>query len=269
MKQQQIRNLAALLFVCARVFGAADIGLELLPRGERPFRLTFPDPREIRMALGFEGDSRIHATIGNYFSIFAIRPSVEPADWKIHFGLEGGGFFTMRQADRRFPLETADGLIGAYFDGRWGIWQGQLRFTHVSAHLADGSVATAIPYSRETLSLRAGVAPFNGAHFYTGLHYLANTIPRVHPWALQLGGTYFLSLGTTKLVPFTGFDLKFKEEADVNPTFNFQLGIALNNPPEAYRSFRFFYAYFTGVDPRGQFYNNVYTAHSLGIEMQI
>ena len=243
------------------------MGLELLPKG-RPFRLTFPDPREIQMMLGFEGDSRINASIGNYFSIFAIRPT-ENADWQMHFGLEGAGFFTMRQAQHRFPLETADGLIGAYLEGANAGWQTQLRYTHISAHLADGSASQAIAYSRETISLRESYLFSSETQVYGGVHYLANAVPKVLGWALQGGATAFLPFGTTKVVPFGGLDMKWKQESQFNPSLNIKLGIALNNPPEAYRSFRFFYSYYTGADPRGQYYDHVSTSHSLGVEMQI
>ncbi len=244
-----------------------SVGMELLPRG-RLFRPTFADPREVRMGLNFAGDARINAAIANYFSIFAIKP-VKDTSWESHFGLEGGGYFTMRHEEGRFPLETADGLIGLYFEGKSGPWQAQLRYTHISAHLADGSTASPIAYSRETLIQRVAYAPNFDLQIYGGVFYVVNTTPKVPPWALQFGGEYFLSLGTTKIVPFIATDLKWKQESNFNPSWNMELGFALNNPPEAYRSFRFFYSYYTGADPRGQFYNLSYTAHAVGIEMQI
>lgn len=256
----------ALAVLCTGL-SASQIGLELLPRG-RPFRLTFADPREIQMKLAFEGDSKLNAVVGNYFSIFGIRPA-EDSNWQMHFGLEGAGFFSMKQAESRFPLETADGLIGAYFEGANGPLQVQLRMTHISAHFADGTTERPIAYSREFVTLRGAYLLTEDWHVYLGTQYLVNTVPKVHPWAVQGGTTFFLPLGITKISPFTGIDFKWKEESRYNPSFSLQLGIALNNPPEAYRSFRFFYAYYTGGDPRGQYYDRVYTAHSFGIEMQI
>lgn len=262
----KIHSLFILCFLASPLF-AAEIGLELLPRG-RPFRLTFADPREIQMKLAFEGDSKLNAVVGNYFSIFGIRPTVD-SDWQLHFGLEGGGFFSMRQAQSRFPLETADGLLGMYFEGANGPLQAQLRFTHISAHFADGSTDIPIAYSREFISLRGAYLLQPEWQVYSGIQFLVNTVPKVHPWSLQWGTTYFLPIGFTKISPFVGADFKWKEESKYNPSFHIQLGIALNNPPEAYRSFRFFYSYYTGADPRGQYYDRAYTAHSFGIEMQI
>lgn len=248
----------------------AQLGLELLPKG-RPFRLTFADPREIRMGIGFQENSVINATVGNYFSILGIEPvEKNPEDPRkvFHLGLEGAGYFTMRQAEKRFPLETADGLIGFYFEGAYGDWQAQLRMTHISAHLADGSSGTPIAYSREFLALRFGYVPYEELQLFAGLHYLVNTIPPLPRWAFQLGGSYFVPFNYS-VVPFAGFDLKWRQESSVNPSFQLMLGLALNNPPQSYRSFRFYYSYLTGSDPRGQFYQQGITAHTVGIDMQI
>jgi len=256
--------------MCGISQGDSRLGLELLPKG-RPFRLAFSDPRELRMGLSFQGNSQINAAIGNYFSIFGIRSSESElsSDPSVfHMGLEGAGYFTMRQAEKRFPLETADGLLGIYFEGAKGPWQGQLRVTHISAHLADGSAGVPIAYSREFLVLKGAYVPSADFQVYTGIHYLVNTVPIVDPWTFQLGGNYFFPF-SSKLIPFVGGDLKWREESQANPSFQFMFGLALNNPPKAFESFRFFYSYYTGVDPRGQFYNQPLTAHSVGIDMQI
>lgn len=254
---------------CARADDTGgDIGLELLPKG-RLFQPTFADPREIRMALTFEGDTRIDAMIGNYFSLLGIRPKNND-DWLADFGLEGAGYFTMRSEDSRFPLETADGLVGVYTELANGPWQYQLRYTHISAHLADGSEGiTPIAYSREFLTARVGYVPSPSYQVYVGTHYLTHTIPLLPGWELQSGGSLFYPWAHTKLTPFVGLDLHWNQESDVTLSVSAQLGVALNNPPDAYHSFRFFYSYYSGADPRGQFYNRPLTMNSLGVEMQI
>lgn len=263
-----MKNLYLILLVLSSSLSAfSDAGLELIPKG-RPFRMSFADPREVRMALSFEGSSKIDATIGNYFSLFGIR-SEDSSDWFFHVGLEGCGFFTMRQSDNRFPLETADGLIGVYTETAVGPFQYQFRFTHISAHLADGSTDGSIPYSRETAILRAGYLLNQDTHFYAGIHYMVNTIPKLPRWSYQLGATSFFHLFGGKAAPFAAFDLKHKSDVSTNPSLSTQIGIAFGNPPDIYKSFRFFYSYFTGTDPRGQYYTKQVTEHAVGIEMQI
>jgi len=264
----KLRIALALAIVSHFCFAAENRELhwELLPKG-RPFQLTFADPREIRMGISFEGQSRLSAAIGNYFSLVALEP--DDKAWSAHFGIEGAAFFGLRQSESRFPLETTDGLIGVYTEAAQGPFQLQLRYTHISAHLADGSVAVPIAYSREFLALRVGYLAATDLHLYTGVLMLMNSVPPVHPWGWQGGGTYFIPWGPQWLKPFVGIDVKWRGESSVNPSLNAQIGFALNNPPSAYRSFRVFYSYFTGSDPRGQFLNRSHTAHAFGIEMQI
>src|SRR5690606_31743951 len=98
-------------------------------------------------------------------------------------------YFTMRQEGGRFPLETVDGTLGLYLEYASGPWQAQLRWTHVSAHLADGSSGTAFAYSRETLSLRGSYAPGDHLQVYFGVHKITNTMPKVHGLALEAGSS--------------------------------------------------------------------------------
>lgn len=245
---------------------ASELKMRLVPRG-RPFRMTFADPREIKMALSFEGDSKMNAMIGNYFSLFGLESDDQKS--VLHLGLEGAGFFGLRQADRRFPLESSDGLIGAYIEGSVDRVQWQVRYTHISAHLADGSQDSPIPYSREHIAMRMAYLPTNDVQLYAGAYYVLNAIPEVPPWTIQLGANLFSAWSMAQLTPFLGTDLKWKTESPANPTASLQAGIALSNPREAYRSLRIFYTYLTGADPRGQYYQRVVTTHALGVEMQI
>jgi len=262
--------LLAIVSFCVLHSGCAqaDVNFEWLPRG-RPFRLTFADPREIRMGLDFEGDSKLVAAVGNYFSLFEVTPGANDTSWRMDFGIEGAGYFGLRQADSRFPLETADGLIGLYLEACSGPWQAQIRYTHISAHLADGSSGVPIPYSREFTEYRFAYAPNSNFQVYSGIGLIINSVPQVPPWSVQVGSEYFFPKVLEHVTPFVAMDVKIKQETTYNPSVNAQIGIALNNPPEAYRSFRLFYEFYTGADYRGQFYNFPLTTHSLGIEMQI
>ncbi len=240
---------------------------QYVPRG-RKFRHTFADPREIRMALALQGDLRLNASIGNYFSILSLKEE-EPEGWETHFGLEGAGYFMMMQADRRYPLETADGLIGVYSEAAKGQFQWQFRFTHISAHLADGSTGQAFPYSRETLHLRSGWVPNELLQLYAGIGFHTHAMPEVPSLNYQVGFSFFWKDPFDRLLPFVASDIKWRRESEFDPSWSFQVGLALNDPPEVYRSFRFFYSYYTGADPRGQFYRIPLTVHALGLEMQI
>ena len=258
------KNLILFLFLCLPVFALEH---EFIPRG-RKFRPTFADPREIRMALALQGDMRLSAIIGNYFSILSLKEE-ETSGWDAHFGLEGGGYFIMKQADHRFPLESADGLIGLYAESAKGPWQLQLRYTHISAHLADGSNDIPFPYSRETLHFRSAWVPRDTLQLYAGMGIITHAVPEAPTMNYQMGLSFFWKDPFELLLPFIATDLKWRRESSSDPSWTLQVGLALNNPPEAYRSFRFFYSYYTGADPRGQFYLHEITVHALGLEMQI
>ncbi len=238
----------------------------LIPKG-RLFPLTFADPREVRTAVTFSGSAPIQAMIGSYLSLLGVTGADN--GWNFHFGLEGRGYFTMRQEGGRFPLETVDGTLGIYFEYASGPWHSQLRYTHVSAHLADGLTGSSpIPYSRETLSLRGGYSPNKHSQIYLGIHRLVNTVPKVHPLALQLGGSYFFPTGL-QTTPYFAADLRWQEETKVNPSFALQLGFALHQIPDHLRSFKLYYQYYTGADVRGQFYLGTTTSHSFGLELPL
>ncbi|MBY0370539.1 DUF1207 domain-containing protein [bacterium] len=254
-----------LLLLCAAPSFAESSDFTWVPGG-RLFPVTFADPREIRTFVNFNSGNHIQASVGSYLSLFSVAP--EDKSWGVMFGLEGRGYFVMRQEGGRFPLESVDGTLGLYTEYSQGPWAAQLRYTHVSAHLADGSSGTAIPYSRETLSLRGSYNPCENAQVYVGIHRLVNSVPKMHPLALQVGGNYFWDLGFSA-VPFVAGDLRWQEESTVNPSFALQLGVAISQPGKPRHAFRMYYSYFTGADIRGQFYLDTRTYHGFALEFPL
>jgi hypothetical protein len=255
------------LFLTLALISATPIvaeSFELLPSG-RPFRLTFADPQEIRMMLSADQNSKIQAIVGNYFSLIGMGG--EKDDTRVHLGLEGRGYFTLRQEGTRFPLETVDGMFGAYLEAKFGVMQIQTRYTHVSAHIADGLPVQSQPFSREYFTFRVGYVPDNNFQLYAGISEIANAYPSVPKSGLQTGGHYFLPLPFW-LTPYVGWDLQWKEEWQ-KTGITVQLGLAINNTTNRYKSFRLFYNYYSGGDTRGQFYGQPMTTHSLGLEMQL
>lgn len=231
----------------------------------RLFPITFADPREIRTALAFTGRN-INASVGSYLSAFAVTP--EDESWNFHLGLEGRAYITMRQEGGRFPVETVDGTIGLYTEFATSQWQWQLRYTHVSAHLADGLAGTPIAYSRETVSLRTGYSPDESFQVYAGLYKIVNTSPVVPNWSFQLGTNYFLPWGA-ETTPFVAADLRWQSESYADPCFALQLGLAFHGAESVRRSLRLYYSYYTGAELRGQFYTEPFTTHAFGIEIPL
>jgi hypothetical protein len=257
-----------LIFSCLVILAPtlwADNVWTLVPQG-RLFPITFADPREIRTMVAFTDTGKIQTSVGSYLSLFSVND--EDETWKFHFGLEGRGYLTMRQQGGRFPLETVDGTIGLYAEYAHDEFQYQFRYTHVSAHLADGSTDSPIAFSRETISLRAGYSPNENLHAYVGLYKIVHTMPTVSEWSVQLGTSYFFPLpGQT--TPFIAADLRVQNEAAANPCFTLQLGFAMHSKESVRRSFRAYYSYYTGADMRGQYYLQTSTQHSINLEFPL
>ena len=104
-----------LLLSCFIPLSGFASSVEWVPKG-RPFPLTFADPKEIRMAMLFDGGSRIRAAVGNYFSVLGVDLSDDPfVEERFHVGIEGSGNFSLRSGPSgTFPLETMDGLFGFF-----------------------------------------------------------------------------------------------------------------------------------------------------------
>ncbi len=235
-----------------------------VPKG-RLFPTPMADPREIRSWVAVSGP-RLSASLANHQSFFSASP--EDGSWRFHFGIEGRAYFTLRQQGGRFPLETVDGTIGLYSEYAVGDWQWQLRYIHVSAHLADGLSGNPIAYSRETVSLRSSYSPSETFQMYAGISNIVNTMPKVPVWGFQIGANgYFLDNGS--ISPFLGFDLRWQGDSPANPCFALQLGLAFHGAESLRRSLRLYYSYYTGADLRGQFYQQTSTLHSFAIELPL
>jgi hypothetical protein len=253
-----MRRLVALFsFVCVTASPAAVLapGQTLFPRG-------LPDPRDVRTRIALGEAGRWWAQVGMAYSLVG----GEENDWVL--GLEGGGLFVMRQVGSRFPLEIVDGTVGLFAELARGDWRYQFRFTHLSAHFADGAPpgSAQVPFSRETLSARAAYR--SGPWIlYGGLHYLVNTVPSLPRFAAQIGGTY--QWGTGPVRPLAGIDLGVRGETSFNPSVTLQAGAAFGDAGPFEREFRFFYQYYRGQDLRGQYATRLLDSHWIVFEVPL
>ncbi|MGZ3693172.1 MAG: DUF1207 domain-containing protein [Bdellovibrionota bacterium] len=240
-------------------------GYVALPPG-RPFPSLPSDPRDLKLSLLKNSKDEIEASVGGYRSLVGWKGDISGRSTVIHAGLEGDGFFLMRQEGSKFPLHSSDGLIGLYAEGIRGLNMYQLRYTHVSAHLSDGlfGLRQRIFYTRETLSLRLA-RQLDIFRVYAGYHYLVHTEPKVGKHSLQAGFYGILPMHWLSLHPYFGGDLKVRN-ADEGTTYNIILGGALvsslGSPP-----LRLAVNYTKGHDLRGQFYKEKTEKWSFGLEM--
>lgn len=239
----------------------------ILP-SSRPFLPIPSDLRDLKTALRKTDANTWEAEVGSYRSIYGWKMG-EENPVLLHTGIEGNGYFTMRKTQSKFPLESSDGLIGVYVEGSHGAWAHQLRFTHISAHLSDGSpdVTRSFVYSRETLSLRSRYR-WNWLEPYIGLHLLAHTLPAGLPvlgYQLGIFGQTPWRLGAW--APYFGVDFRRRGGAE-GQTWNLSGGMALLSSSSA-PPIRLGVHYTHGHDLRGQFFAKEIRRLAIGLDMDI
>lgn len=154
MKPLVLRAFAGLFLLAAAPAGAA----EWLPRNTLVPR-AWADPTEPRVGLTYAPDPQtIDAGVGLPLPVVAF----DLGSGRGQVVVEGGVLMRLGRDGAFFPLETVDGRFGLGIEAAHGPWRGRIRFTHVSAHLADGDSTVTFPgrtYSREFVSLDAGFRP--------------------------------------------------------------------------------------------------------------
>jgi hypothetical protein len=240
-------------------------GWVALPPG-RPFPSLLSDPRDLKLALRKNNKDEIEADVGGYRSFAGWKGRVKGKDAVVHLGLEGNGYFLMRQKGAKFPLYSTDGLIGLYAEGIRGLWLYQLRYTHVSAHISDGlfGIRPINTYTRETLSLRLA-RQLGFVRAYAGYHFLVHTEPSLPRSSLQLGAYSIFPWHWQRVHPYLGGDVRVRNRRE-GTTFQITGGAALVSslgaPP-----LRLSINYLKGHDLRGQFFREKTEKWSSGLEM--
>lgn len=239
-------------------------GWSALPRG-RPFPVLPSDPRDLKLGLRKNNHGELEADVGGYRSLVGYKSD----GFTSHFGIEGAGYFQMRQEGAKFPLASSDGLIGIYAETTRGPWAYQFRYTHISAHLSDGlfNVRTPFVYTREFAVLRAAYQ-LGCFRPYVGYQYLTHTAPLLPRSALQLGGYGILPEHWGLAHPYFGGDLKVRGTEE-GTTFQLSAGVAFVSSSEGVPPVLLTASYLKGHDLRGQFYYEKLEKWSFGLDLEI
>jgi hypothetical protein len=228
----------------------------------RPFTANLFEP-----GAGFSyllGQRKLRLDIGYSSDVLLIRSGNK-------FISAGGDFFTftrLREAENfHFPVEAVDyffGINAGYKTIKSEIEYGfRLRFSHISAHLADGRydkssgawIDEQLPrvYSREFLELFPFYS-FKTFRIYTGLTYLLHVIPsNIGKGIYQLGfDYYFTDLINPSVIPFIAYNLKISEERVLTGSNTVSAGIKFGN----YNSggISIILGYYSGKSVHGEFF---------------
>ncbi|MFZ4620392.1 MAG: hypothetical protein ACOYNS_07530 [Bacteroidota bacterium] len=143
---------------------------------------------------------------------------------------------------------------------------------HTSHHLVDDAVAlrgtaSVLNYARDYIQLFAvEKLPVIRGFAYAGTYYNRSFIINAHRDGLFLfqfgadGGNLPLA-GPLEL--YGAFDVKFRGEVNYGSTQSYQIGIRAKN--DLFQAARLAYTYRTGMEERGQFYDQRITTQSIGL----
>ena len=242
-------------------------GWNALPRG-RAFPVLPSDPRDLKLGLRKNNKGELEADVGGYRSLAGWKGDMGGESVIFHTGIEGNGYFQMRQEGSKFPLASSDGLVGAYAEAARGPMAYQLRYTHISAHLSDGLFGVRAPfvYTREFAALRVA-RKLGYFRSYAGYQFLNHTAPDLPRHSLQLGGYEILPMHWGIAHPYFGGDLRVRNARE-GTTFEFGFGAALvshlGTPPILLTA-----NYLKGHDLRGQFFEEKTEKWTFGLDLEI
>ncbi len=195
------------------------------------------------------------------------------------FGLEclvtvsGTVYTTLVSAGVKFQVTNADYYADVTFDIPLSD-QTVIRLGsgHTSHHLVDDAVASlgqsaVINYARDYLQLFVvQQLPLMRGFVYGGTYYNRSFLINVHrdeQFLFQLGADGGNLPLTGPLELYGAVDLKFRGEVNFGSTQSYQIGIRARD--ELFRAARLAYTYRTGMEERGQFYNQRSTTQSIGM----
>lgn len=217
-----------------------------------------------------------HLTDGSFFA--GLGGSIPAALVRL-YGMEclvsvsGTVYTTLISAGVKFQVTNADYYADVTFD--IPVAEGtvlRVGSGHTSHHLVDDAVVqsgslTIMNYARDYVQLFAvqQVSAFRG-FVYGGTYYnhsfLINT-RKDGQFLFQLGadGGNLPLFGPLEL--YGALDLKFRGEVNFGSTQSYQIGIRARN--DLLRAARLAYTYRTGMEERGQFYDQRATTQSIGL----
>jgi hypothetical protein len=143
-------------------------------------------------------------------------------------------------------------------------------YGHTSQHLVDDAFEIlgyghSINYVRDyfQMFLLQRIAPINGFVYGGAFYHYRFKIPQpgAHHWLLQVGGEGLNEEITKNLFVYLAADIKFREESGYATTQNYQVGLRLRGSTH---SLRLAFGHRTGIEERGQFYNQRIHWNTLG-----
>lgn len=263
------KRIPILLFVCISFLAAGESSLLITLLPEKKIVPSFT-ASGTEHRISYNKQMTRGSFIGSMGGVFPVA-DVRYNDLLCQVSAASSMYTTLQNAGIKFKVTDVNFYVDIFFDipvasetvlrTGWG---------HTSHHLADDAMfpgVTAVNYARDYYQLFVlhGIAAMNG-FVYGGLQWTysflinRNVGRKILP---EFGGEGTVGRLFRTIVLYGAVDFKFRGEMAYGSTQSYQLGLKSQN--ENLRSIRFAYTYRTGLEERGQFYNQRNVFHTIGI----
>ncbi|MDP1677273.1 MAG: DUF1207 domain-containing protein [Bacteroidota bacterium] len=179
----------------------------------------------------------------------------------------------LNSAGIRFQVVNVDFFVDMYADIKLSpATTARIGWGHTSQHFADDAFESlgytkSINYARDYYQLFfIHQIPLIKGFVYGGTYYNHSFLidKRIDGEFLWEAGGEFLNIPITGPINFySAIDIKLRSELAYGSTQSYQTGIKVQN--ESLSAIRLAYTYRTGIEERGQFYNQRNTYHTIGM----
>jgi hypothetical protein len=242
-------------------------GVVLFPR-DRSFPKFFADGAVEQFSLA--KDAMTSRIIGSIGGIQRVVQFSHPSGTVMQLGVGATVYGSFIRSPGQLQVVSVDFYVDLpldiRFSDRFAIRTG---WGHYSAHLADDGIEmlqlSSINYAKDYIPLFAAYdIPSIALTMYGGVRFDYFTIPERNARSLfqvgiQGGDLPLFSLGHI----YGAVDIKIRSEVNWGTTQSYQIGLKFLE--QGTTGFRFAYTYRTGIDDRGQFYQDRTTVSLVGV----
>lgn len=251
---------------------------EWIPKKRKIFTSLLADPWETCQTILVLNDYNLTGKIGAQVPIYgAILGKISEPVKEFQMYVDLLTYNSMRyriEELRGFDLNTSDTKFGLQLEYKRKKWGGRFGIEHISGHLADGLLWPIQKKEKQYFSRE--FFQFHISHDfpqfipYAGIHYIFHQNYGHEKFLnVQWGGEYFFPLLQKlsffkQIDAFIAADFQSKEEFRFFINQSYIAGFRFLGESE--EPFRFGFHYYTGYDPRGEFFNSQTTIWGMGFQ---
>lgn len=210
--------------------------------------------------------------IGSMGGIFPMA-NIHLGELEAQLSIASSIYTFLNSAGLRFQVVNVDFFVDMYADVKFSpSATARIGWGHTSQHLVDDAFESlgytkSINYARDFYQLfLIHQAPIIKGFVYAGTYYNYSFLidKRIDGKFLWEAGSEFLNIPIyNKILFYSAVDIKLRSELVYGSTQSYQIGFKIQN--ELLSAIRIAYTYRTGIEERGQFYNQRNTYHTIGL----